>query len=77
MTTDILEISQEVITHTLNLDPGYEPIWQKKRRSFILEQQKAINEEAGKLLDVKFIREAHYPDWLANAVIIKQANKKK
>ena len=36
----------------------------------------AISEEVGKLLKAKFIREAHYPKWLANMVRVKKVNGK-
>lgn len=32
--------------------------------------------EANKLLDVKFIREVMYPEWLVNVVLVKKANSK-
>ena len=34
----------------------------------------AINTEVDKLLKVDFIREANYPDWIANVVLVKKAN---
>ena len=37
-----------MITHRLNVDPSFKPVKQK-RRSFVPERQKAINEEVGKL----------------------------
>ena len=33
-------------------------------------------DEVTKLLAAGFIREMHYPEWLANVVIIKKANEK-
>ena len=33
-------------------------------------------EEFRKLQDVDFIREVYYPDWLANMVMVKKANRK-
>ena len=35
-----------------------------------------IGEEVDKLLKAKFIKEAHYPEWLANVVMVKKPNKK-
>ena len=35
-----------------------------------------ISEEVRKLLRANFIREAHHPDWLANVVMVKKANRK-
>ena len=34
----------------------------------------AINTEVDKLLTAKFIKEADYPDWIANVVLVKKAN---
>ena len=42
-------IDPAIITHRLNISPSFKPIKQK-RRSFVPERQKAINEEVGKLL---------------------------
>ena len=33
-------------------------------------------DEVNKLLATKFIREVHYPEWLANVVMVKKANGK-
>ena len=49
-------IHPTVITHRLNVSPSFKPIKQKKR-SFAPERQKAINEEVGKLLLARAIRE--------------------
>ena len=68
-------IDLAVITHRLNVSPSYKPVKQK-RRSFALERQKAINEEVGKLLQVKAIREVEHAEWLANVVLVKKANDK-
>ena len=35
-----------------------------------------INEEVGKLLQARAIREVEYPEWLANVVLVKKANSK-
>ena len=43
---------------------------------FALEQDQAIAEEVHKLQDVGFIKEVYYPDWLANMVMVKKANRK-
>lgn len=58
-------IDLNVMVHRLNIDRTYHLVKQKKQ-SFILEHQKAIIEEAYKLVKAGFIREAMYPDWLAN-----------
>ena len=43
---------------------------------FAQKRDKAIVEEVRKLLEVGFIREVYYPDWLANVVMDKKANRK-
>ena len=63
------------ITHKLNVNPSFKPVKQK-RRSFAPKRQKAINEEVGKLLQAKAIREVEYPEWLANVVLVKKENSK-
>ena len=68
-------IDPAVITHKLNINPSFKPIKQK-RRSFASERQKAINEEANKLLQDKAIREVEYLNWLANVVLVKKVNDK-
>ena len=68
-------IDSEVMTHHLGVDPTFCPI-KKKKRSFALEYQKAIAEEMDKLVKAGFIREAMYPDWLANVILVKKANEK-
>ena len=67
-TSDRLGIPPEVITHRLNIDPKIKP--------FTPERQKIIDEEVNKLLAADFIRNATYPDWLANIEMMRKANKK-
>ena len=55
------EISSEVITHRLNIDPKVRSVTQKKR-SFAPERQKIIYEEVDKLIMTGLIREANYSD---------------
>ena len=42
----------------------------------IAERYAALKEEVDKLLANKFIREAHYPTWVANLVLVKKKNGK-
>ena len=72
---DMGGIDPTVITHKLNVSPSFKPIKQK-RRSFVPERQKAINEEVGKLLQEGAIKEVEYPEWLANVVFVKKENGK-
>ena len=71
---DMRGIDPAIISHRLNVSPSFKPI--KQKRSFSLERQKAINEEVGKLLQARAIREVEYPEWLANVVLVKKANDK-
>ena len=68
-------IDPAIITHRLNVSPSFKLVNQKSR-SFAPERQKAINEEVGKLLQAGAIREVEYLEWLANVVLIKNANEK-
>ena len=72
---DMGGIDPTVITHRLNVSPSFKPVKQK-RRSFVPERQKVINEEVGKLLQAGAIIEVEYPEWLANVVLVKKANGK-
>ena len=68
-------IDPSVIVHRLNVLPSFSPIRQKKR-VFAQERDKAIAEEVRKLLEADFIQEVYYLDWLANVVMVKNANGK-
>ena len=72
---DMGGVDPAVITHRLNVNPSFKSVKQK-RRSFAPERQKAINEEVGKFLQAKAIREVEYPEWLANVVLVKKENDK-
>ena len=72
---DMGKVDPAVITHRLNINPSFKPV-KKKRRSFAPERQKAINEEVGKLLQAKAIKEVEYLEWLANVVLVKKENDK-
>ena len=58
---DMGGIDPAIITHKLNVNPSFKLVKQK-RRSFALERQKVINEEVGKLLQARAIREVEYPE---------------
>ena len=72
---DMLGIEPSIIVHRLNVSPSSLPIRQRKR-VFVQERDKAIAKEVQKLLDVDFIREVYYPNWLANMVLARKANGK-
>ena len=68
-------ISLKVIEHKLNVHPEKKPI-QQKRPVFAPERNQAITDEVNKLLTASFICEVYYPEWLANVVLVKKANRK-
>ncbi|XP_052177535.1 uncharacterized protein LOC127791591 [Diospyros lotus] len=72
---DMVGIAPEVMSHRLNIDPSYKPVRQK-RRPMTPERYAALKEEVDKLLVNGFIREAHYPVWVANPVLVKKKNGK-
>ena len=68
-------IPTEIIQHKLNVNPVSKPV-QQRRRVFAFEQDQAVRDEVARLLSAGFIREVYYPDWLANIVLVKKANRK-
>lgn len=71
--SDMPSVPSEVITNKLSIDPKCRPVRQKKR-SFAPERQRAVDEEVHKLVAAGHIREAYYPVWLANMVMVRKAN---
>ena len=63
-------IDPSIIVHKLNVSPSF-PLIRQKKRVFAQERDRAMAEEVRKLLEVDFIREVYYPDWLANVVMVK------
>lgn len=57
------------------MDPN---LWiiKQKRRTFDPKRYEAIKVEVDKLLMARLIKEAFYPSWLLNAVLIKKSNGK-
>ena len=72
---DMPGIAPEIIQHKLNVNPDRKPV-QQKQRVFAPEQDQAVTDEVTKLLAAGFIREVHYPEWLANVVLVEKANGK-
>ncbi|CAA0819813.1 Unknown protein, partial [Striga hermonthica] len=66
-------IDPGVASHKLNLDRTIRPVVQK-RRKLGPDRQKALEEEVKKLIDNKFIKEAKYPTWVSNPVLVKKSN---
>ncbi|KAK4410120.1 Transposon Ty3-G Gag-Pol polyprotein [Sesamum angolense] len=73
--TDLHEISPDVITHKLSVNPSAKPIKQKKRM-FGAERSQATKEEVDKMLQAGYIRPVQYPEWLANVVLVPKLNGK-
>ncbi|KAH9714403.1 hypothetical protein KPL71_020650 [Citrus sinensis] len=72
---DMPGIDRGVACHKLAIKKGARPVRQK-RRCFNQERYEAINTEVEKLLKAGFIREAKYPEWISNVVLVKKANGK-
>ncbi|KAI3758462.1 hypothetical protein L6452_06025 [Arctium lappa] len=72
---DMVGIDPSIISHKLNIDPSFKPV-QQKRRKFVPERNKIINDEVDNLLKTGKIREVKYPDWLANVVVVQKKNGK-
>ncbi|CAA0835316.1 Unknown protein, partial [Striga hermonthica] len=70
---DMKGIDPGVASHKLNLDRTVRPTVQK-RRKLGPDRQKALEEEVKKLIDNKFIKEAKYPTWVSNPVLVKKSN---
>ena len=50
--------------------------WSKRKETPPPDWSQAIDEEVTKLLEANFIHEVNYPDWLANIILVKKANRK-
>ena len=68
-------IPASIIQHRLKVDSENKLVKQR-RRFFAPERNKAVMDKVNKLLAANFIREVHYPEWLANVVMVKKANGK-
>ena len=73
--SNIPGIDPKVTTHQLNIDPSHKPVKQKRQKLGI-ERNRIVNEEVRKLIEARFIREVHYPEWIANVIIMKKKNGK-
>lgn len=71
----MLGINPSVMVHKLNVSLTFPP-FQQNGRVFAQERDKAIAKEVCKLLEVDFIREVYYPDWLVNVMMVKKMNGK-
>jgi hypothetical protein len=72
---DLCGVNRDVIEHSLNVDPSFRPGKQRLRKMSEDKAEGARN-EVKRLLSAGVIREATYPEWLANIVMVKKANGK-
>ena len=68
-------IDPNIISHVLNIDLKH-PSKQQKQRPLDDERKKALKEEVDRLVENKFIRDAYYPTWIANPVLVPKPNGK-
>ena len=66
-------IDRTIIQHCLNINLECKPV-QQKQRIFAPKCNKAVTEEVEKQIEVDFIREVFYLDWLANMVMVNKNN---
>ncbi|XP_074378382.1 uncharacterized protein LOC141719919 [Apium graveolens] len=73
--SDMIGIDPNVMCRWLNLDPKKKGVRQK-RRPISGERAEALREEVDRLMEAGLVREAFYPVWLANPVLVKKPNGK-
>jgi hypothetical protein len=73
LANDFCGVNRDVIEHSLNIDPTIRPRKQKLRKMLDDKAEGARN-EVKRLLSAGVIREVTYPEWLANTVMVKNAN---
>ena len=69
----MLGIDREVVEHFIPTDPRIRPIKQKFRH-LQLEWAQKIKLEVNKQIEVGFLEEVDYPEWLANIVPVPKKN---
>jgi hypothetical protein len=72
---DLCGVNRDIIEHSLNVDPSFRPRKQRLRKMSDDKAEGARN-EVKRLLSADVIREVTYPEWLANTVMVKKANRK-
>ncbi|GJR21985.1 reverse transcriptase domain-containing protein [Tanacetum coccineum] len=65
---DMTGVPRHITEHRLNVQEGCPPIRQK-RRGQTADRNKVIQEEVGKLVDVRIMKEVYYHGWLSNPVM--------
>ena len=69
---DMVGIHPDVMCHRLKTNLDKKPVRQKMW-AMDLERYNMLKEEVDKLLKIDFIREAHYPIWLVNQILVKKS----
>lgn len=72
---DMVGINPKVSYHHLNVDPIFIS-HRLKRRALNRERYEALKEEVWKLMSNGFIKEAVYPRWISNPILVKKYNGK-
>ncbi|KAI3709304.1 hypothetical protein L2E82_39064 [Cichorium intybus] len=70
---DMVGVERTIIEHNLNIVPGSNVVKQK-RRGQAGERNNAINAEVTKLVQADIVREAFFPTWIANPVMVKKSD---
>jgi hypothetical protein len=72
---DLCGVNNDVIEHSLNVDPTFRPRKQRLRKMSDDKAEGARN-EVKRLLSAGVMREVTYPEWLANTIMVKKDNGK-
>jgi hypothetical protein len=70
-TSDLVGVSRDVIEHRLQVSPSAKHKKQKLCK-MVEEKVEAAKVDVHRLLDVGFIREIKYPEWLANIIMVRK-----
>ena len=73
--SDMCEILSDIAIHTLNIDLRHASVKQK-RHGMDPERSAILKEEVDKLKSNGFIRDALYPEWVSNRVLVRKPNGK-
>ena len=71
--SDMVGVDRAIIEHNLNIKPECPPVKQKRRMQ-AGDRNAAINNEVDQLIQGGIIREAIFPTWIANPVMVKKPN---
>ncbi|KAK1406979.1 hypothetical protein QVD17_38589 [Tagetes erecta] len=71
--SDMTGVPRRLAEHRLEVIPFSRPVKQKKR-SMGPEKSRAVCEEVAKLVQAGIVREAKYPTWIANPVMVKKSD---